>query len=299
MLLSIIVPSLNHNPFLARTLDSILSQSYRPVEIIVCDGGSRDGTTDTLRRYASLHPELKWISEPDSGPADAVNRGLAMAKGQIAAIQSSDDIYYPGAFSAVTEIFRREPDCGFVIGDYNGINDSDQILYSEQVPAFSWDAYFARSMAVPQSSIFFRADLGRALGGWNGTYYGCDIDFWMRLLLRTRALHAGRVLSGWRLHDGQRTHARHASAKIWHGYWQMIDDSADLRAAPRRVRRLARASRHLLALRFHPTGNVWAVRRHLLLGFLQHPMFWKYYPWDIAHWLPGARFARWVRSYFT
>src|SRR5438046_444877 len=98
MLLSVVVPSFNHNRFIGRTLDSILNQSYRPLEIIVCDGASTDGTVETLRRYAALHPEISWLSEPDSGPADAVNKGLARIKGEIAAIQNSDDIYYPGAF---------------------------------------------------------------------------------------------------------------------------------------------------------------------------------------------------------
>ncbi len=292
MLISIIVPSFNQNQFIERTLDSILGQDYRPIEIIICDGASTDGTVETLRRYASLHAELRWISEPDKGPADAVNKGLAMALGEIAAIQSSDDIYYPGAFETVAEIFQREADCGFIIGDYCGINDRDEVLYTETIPAFSWEAYFARSLCIPQSSIFFRTALGRELNGWNAKYYSCDLDFWLRMLLRTRALHAGRVLSGWRLYKGQRTHAEGANAGIWNGYWQMMEDSEDLRAASPRIRRLASASRHLLALRHHPTSNPWIVRGHLLLGLLQYPTFWARYPWELSRWVPGVVRAR-------
>ena len=287
MLVSIIVPSFNQNQFIARTLDSILSQAYRPLEVIVCDGASSDGTVETLRRYAAVHTELRWLSEPDSGPADAVNKGLALARGEIAAIQSSDDIYYPGALETVAKIFQREPDCGFVIGDYNGINERDEILYSEKIPEFSWEAYFARSLCIPQSSIFFRTALARALGGWNSKYFSCDLDFWLRLLLRTRALHAGCILSGWRLYKGQRTHSPASAAPIWRGYWQMIEDSEDLRLATPRVQQLARASRHLLAPMFHPTGKAWAIRWHLLLGFLQYPTFWRHYPWSLLRWLPG------------
>jgi glycosyltransferase involved in cell wall biosynthesis len=252
-LLSIVVPSFNQARFIAETLDSILSQEYRPLEVIVVDGGSTDGTVDLLRAYSGRYPELRWISEKDEGPADAVNKGLALARGEVAAIQSSDDLYLPGAFAAVMAEFTRHPDAGFLIGHYEGIDEQGKVLYLCQLPEFSWEAYFGMALCIPQSSIFFRMDVARAAGGWNGKYYGCDLDYWLRLLLRTRALRLDRALSRWRLHAGGRTHAGQ-QAKIWHGYQQMLTDNAELKRAPLRVRRLAWASRHIFALRFHPTG---------------------------------------------
>ncbi|HXG29192.1 MAG TPA: glycosyltransferase family 2 protein [Nevskiales bacterium] len=292
MLLSIIVPSFNQARFIPATLDSILAQDYRPVEVIVVDGGSTDATVDILREYAARYPELRWLSEPDNGPADAVNKGLALARGEIAAIQSSDDIYYPGAFSAVMREYAAHPDCGFLIGHYCGIDLEGRVLYTERLPEFSWEAYFGLALCIPQSSIFFRMSVAREVGGWNSAYYGCDLDYWLRLLLRTRAIRLDRVLSGWRLYPGARTHSGQ-QRKIWDGYWRMIDDNRDLRLAPARVQRLARASRHILALRFHPTGNRWSIRWHLLLGLLQHPSFWRYHRLpDLARFLPGYHLAR-------
>ena len=295
MLLSIIVPSLNQNRFIESTLDSILAQSYRTFEVLVIDGASSDGTVETLRCYAARYPELRWVSEPDGGPADAINKGLAMARGDIAGIQSADDIYYPGAFDAVIELFNSDPDLGFVIGDYSGLDERGCVLYSEQIPEFSWEAYFARSMSIPQSSIFFRLDVASSIGGWNAAYYCCDLDFWLRLLLRTKAGHVSRVLSGWRLYPGQRTSGK-VAARLWSDYRQMIRDCRDLKSAPLRVRRLARASTHLRALRFYPKKDPWAVRGHLLIGWLLHPTFWRYYPWDLAGWLPGVRRLRRLRN---
>jgi glycosyltransferase involved in cell wall biosynthesis len=285
MLLSIVVPSFNHGRYIEQTLDSCLAQDYRPREVIVVDGGSGDRTVDILRDRAARCPELRWISEPDRGPADAVNKGLALARGEICAIQSSDDRYCPGAFVPVMARFRERPECGLVIGDYQGIDESGKVLYTEILPEFSLEACFARSFMFPQSSAFFRTGLAREVGGWNTERYSPDIEFWLRLALRAPASHLDRVLSQWRIYAGQRTHSPEARHRIWGDYGRMIDEVPELRDATARVRRLARASADLLALRFHPTGDKGTVRRHLLRGFLRHPTFWRHYPWPIRPWL--------------
>jgi hypothetical protein len=107
------------------------------------------------------------------------------------------------------------------------------------------------------------------------------------LLLTTKVVGIDRVLSGWRIYPGARTHSGQQK-KIWDGYWKMIDENAELKLASPRIRRLARASRHIFAMRFHPTGNRWAVRMHLLLGLLQHPTYWRYQKvQDLVQFTPG------------
>ena len=94
-LLSIVVPSYNQGAYIRETLDSIFAQDYRPIEVLVLDGASKDETVEILRSYDA--PELRWWSERDRGVVDAVNKGLARASGEIIGIQSSDDTYLPGA----------------------------------------------------------------------------------------------------------------------------------------------------------------------------------------------------------
>lgn len=286
-LISIVVPSFNHAHFLSHTLDSILQQDYRPLQVIVADGGSKDGTIEVLERYAERYPELQWLSEPDDGPADAVNKGLSRVGGEIVGIQSSDDIYYPGAFSTVAGVFIERPEVGFVYGDVDGIDETGKKLYSRRIPEFSWEAFFGVSLAIPQSSIFFRKSVGDQVGGWNGRYYSCDIDYWMRLLFQTSAVHVGKPLSAWRRYPEQRTRPE-ISKRLWDDYWAMIDESPDLAAADARIQRLGRASRHILAMRFPPRNSRLLVWRHLLVATLMHPGFWRYNPWSIyMRWLPG------------
>lgn len=293
MLLSIVVPSLNQARFIGATLDSIFAQDYRPIEVIVVDGGSRDGTVEILRAHAARHPELQWSSEPDRGPADAVNKGLARARGVVAGIQSSDDLYFPGAFSTVMRAFAADADCGFIVGNCRGIDADGRTIYTSALPEFSWEAYFGLALCIPQSSIFFRMDLARAAGGWNPAYFSCDLDYWLRLMLRTKPRRVEDLLSGWRMYEGQRTHSGQ-HGKIWEGYWRMIEDCVELRSAAPRVQRLARASRHVMALSHHPTGNGWALRWHALLALFGHPTFWRYQSGaNLRRLIPGyTRLAR-------
>lgn len=292
LLVSIVVPSFNQAEFLGRTLDSILGQDYRPIEVFVADGDSTDGSVALLEEYAERHPEVRWLSEPDEGPADAVNKGLARISGNIVGIQSSDDVYYPGVFRQVIDTFGQNPDCGFVYGDVEGIDEDDNVISHRRLPDFSWRAFFGVSMSIPQSSIFFRRELADEIGGWNGAYYGCDLDYWLRLLFRTQAVHIRRPLSGWRSYPGQRTTPENAW-KIWDGYWRMIDESPDIAAAPRRIRRLARASQHLMAMRFPPRPSRLTVWRHVVIGAALHPGFWRYNPrFMVLKWVPGFQALR-------
>src|SRR6185436_19107774 len=111
-LISVVIPSYNQGRYIRETIDSTLAQDYRPIEVLVMDGASKDETVDVLQSYDA--PELQWISEPDRGVVDAVNKGLARARGEIIAIQSSDDVYVPGAFSAVAQAM---PGFELVFGD--------------------------------------------------------------------------------------------------------------------------------------------------------------------------------------
>lgn len=289
---SIVVPSFNQVRFIRHTLDSILDQDYRPLQVIVVDGASQDGTQQILQEYSARHPEVKWISEPDEGPADAVNKGLRRANGDIIGIQSSDDIYYPGAFETAAEVFRAQPDCGLIYGDIAGIDEQGELLYVRRYPDFSWEAYFARSMTLQQGSIFFRRSLAEEVGGWDRRYYSCDIEYWLRLIFRTRPSHISRVLSGWRRHGATRTRPEHTRL-IWDDYWRIIDESPDIAAAPLKIRRLAEASKHLLALRFPPNHSQFLLWWHLLLGLFLHPGYWRYNPRGmLLKWLPGSRHLR-------
>jgi glycosyltransferase involved in cell wall biosynthesis len=269
-LVSIIVPSFNQGRFLAQTLDSILAQDYRPLEVLVIDGGSSDDSVDVLRAYARRHPELQWVSEPDKGPADAVNKGLARAHGRYAGIQSSDDLYRPGAVRGAVECLAADPELVLVCADIELIDAHGRV--EGHVPAgapLTLASLLARSCIVHQSSAFFRMDAARAAGGWDGRYFCCDAEFWMRLLFAGgRGLRVPRTWSAWRRHEVQRDKE---ARKVWDAWRRMLDDSPALRSAPLRLRLAAEAGHSLLTLKYNPTGSKWFRLAHLWRAVLLYP----------------------------
>jgi glycosyltransferase involved in cell wall biosynthesis len=297
-LVSILMPSFKAARFLRSALDSIFSQAYPNIEVVVADGGSTDGTVDILREYEARYPgRLRWLSERDEGPADAVNKALALARGEIGAVMSADDWYYPDAIGVVVKFLVSHPECGLAYGDVAGVDDKDTVLYTRRMPEFSWESMFGVSCALPQGSVFFRMQLARETGGWNGRYYGCDLDYWLRLALRTQARRIPRTLSAWRRYEGQRTTPA-AYRRIWNDYWSMIEDSPDLAAASPRIQRLSRASKHLLILRVDNDFPPWTVMRHMFTGLLLHPTFWRYNPWrmTVSAFLGGSAVRRVFRQ---
>lgn len=111
MLISVITPSFNSGDFIERAIKSVMEQDYPHWEHIIIDGGSKDGTLEILKKYQ----HLSWISEPDNGQADAMNKGFNRSKGDIIVYLNADDYFLPGAFSVVAAKFNEGAD--FVIGN--------------------------------------------------------------------------------------------------------------------------------------------------------------------------------------
>ena len=268
MLVSIIIPSFNQGQFIGETIDSILAQSYRPIEVLVLDGGSTDDTLAVLARYRDV-PELKVWSEPDKGVVDAVNKGLQRARGEIFAIQSSDDVYLPGAIEAAVDGLRDNPTAGLVYGDVELIDADSVVIGRDILPSFSMANYLGRLMYIPQPSAFFRAEAARSAGGWRQEYsYVADADYWIRIGLRHPVVHLDHTMARYRYHPGQRDKHSDRILRDWEG---MVADLLQDSALPASLSRSARMGVHLARHRYTPESD-WAARtRHLYGALLVDP----------------------------
>lgn len=263
-LVSIVVPSFNQGRFIRETLESCFAQDYRPLEVLVIDGGSTDETLSILREMTV--PELDWSSERDRGVVDAVNKGLARAHGEVITIQSSDDVFLPGAVSVAVEALQKNPDVAFVYGDVDYIDADSAIIGSAVQGEFDLADYLARLMYVPQPGTFFTRAALTAIGGWRDSVsYAADADFWFRLAVQFPVLKLARKVGRYRFHPAQRDTQRARIARDWEGAVRDLMASGHLTT---RQRRYARMGIHLARHKYAPDrdwlGRTWALYAALL-----------------------------------
>jgi glycosyltransferase involved in cell wall biosynthesis len=267
-LVTVIVPSFNQGRFIGETIASTLAQGYRPLEVLVMDGGSTDETLGVLARFSGA-PELVVLSEPDEGVVDAVNMGLRKAGGQILAIQSSDDVYLPGAIAAAVAALHAHPEAGMVFGDVEHIDEQSRVTGRDILPPFSLAEYLGRLTYVPQPSAFFRAAAARSVGGWRSEVsYAADADYWTRIALRYPVVKIDQVLAQYRYHPGQRD--KHAD-RILRDWERMIAVLPSDSPMSPELARFARMGVHLARYRYTPEANWSARTRHLYAAALSNP----------------------------
>jgi glycosyltransferase involved in cell wall biosynthesis len=246
-LVSIVVPSYNQGKYLRETLDSILQQTYRPIEVLVFDGGSQDETVAVLQSYGAI-PELNWSSAADDGVCDAVNKGLAKAAGEIIAIQSSDDVFLPGAIRSAVDAFSANPQAGIVFGDVEHIDEKSRVTGRDIQDSFAVHDYLGRFCYVPQPAAFFRHAVLEHVPGWRASVsYVADADFWFRVAMRYPVVKIDRVLGRIRYHAEQRDRQRARLARDWEA---SVSDLLANEAMTPRQRRYARMGIHLAWYRY-------------------------------------------------
>lgn len=175
---SVVVPCKNDARYLGAALDSILSQDYPHLECIVVDGGSTDGTLDMLKRCDGT---IRWLSEPDRGAFDAINRGWKLSRGDILTWLNADDLWVPGAVRTAVEVFEHKPDVDVVFGTAGVIDELGQV-HGDLVPN-AWDLEQALRHCfhiVFQPASFVRRRIVEDVG-WLYPAWCHDHDLWLRI----------------------------------------------------------------------------------------------------------------------
>ena len=178
--ISIVTPSYNQGQFIEETLLSVKNQDYPDIEHIIIDGGSTDNTIEILRKYEAIY-NMRWVSEPDEGQADAVNKGFEMAEGDIIGWLNSDDLYFSrNAVSTIVAQFQKNPDVDIIYGNSVKINSDNKIMRVKIIPEFKYTRLL-RHCFICQPSVFFRASVVRSDKLDKFLKYSMDYEYWLRL----------------------------------------------------------------------------------------------------------------------
>jgi glycosyltransferase involved in cell wall biosynthesis len=250
-LVTIITPTLNQGRFIEGAIRSIRDQSYSRIEHIVIDGGSGDGTLETLRRLEGAY-DMRWVSESDRGMYDAINKGLAGAKGEVLAYLNSDDVYPPWAVEVAVEALRASPGIDVIFGDGLAIDVETGRQRLAFVPPFDASS-MARVGSLVQPAVFIRRGVYERFGGFDPDLrFVGDLEYWLRIAKGAQFGRVNEVLAVERIHGAAMSSASAAA--------MALEETAirrRYRPATDRLGRLAARSR----------AAVW--RRRLWIQFLR------------------------------
>lgn len=200
---SIITPSYNQRQYLEGTLDSVAAQDYPAFEHVVIDGESSDGSVELLERYGAEYDHLCFVSEPDDGQADAINKGFDLATGDIVGWLNADDVYFHrSVLSRVASAFDVTG-ADAVYGDIALINADSDVLKLQLAPGFDYNKLL-RYCFIDQPALFLDANCLEGERLDTDLEYAMDYEFWLRLARDYEFLHIDDVLAGDRNHPNRK-----------------------------------------------------------------------------------------------
>lgn len=252
--ITIVTPSLNAVATLPEALASVRDQGYPRLEHVVVDGGSTDGTLDLLREAEGL----RWVSEPDRGLSHAMNKGIAMAQGEVIGWLNADDRYRPGALEAVGHALAAAPQalwatggCRIIDGEGREIRHWVSAYKNVFLRRYSFGLYLTQNF-ISAPATFLRREAFEAVGLFDERYrISMDYDLYLRLARRGDPVVIERDLSDFRMVEGtlsmsgfETQFSEHAEQARRHGYGHPLSVAAN-QAASRLIVGCYRGMRYL------------------------------------------------------
>ena len=202
--ISIVTPSFNQADYIEETILSIIFQDYPNLEFIVIDGGSIDGSIDTIDKYESSIDY--WISEPDRGSGDAIAKGFNRATGDIFVWLNTDDLLLPGALHTVARKFMISPSTDWIIGEAIEIDSESGLLRPWFSPQIHYSTLLFSGCWFHQPASFWRRSIYNKVEGFDSTFqFAYDYDLFLRMAAITRPVMIRQFLAAFRFHSKSKT----------------------------------------------------------------------------------------------
>lgn len=198
-LVSIVTPSYNQAAFLEQTIKSVLGQGYPNLEYIVVDGGSKDGSVEIIKQYSD---RLSWwVSEKDSGQAEAINKGFAHCTGEIVAWLNSDDIYMGKSIRSAVEAFEEYPDAILVYSNVLSINQDGKPINLMRFKDWGLEGLMEFKI-ISQPSVFMKRTALEKAGFLDQSYhYMLDTHLWLRIAQQGKMHFVNETWAAARYHE--------------------------------------------------------------------------------------------------
>jgi cellulose synthase/poly-beta-1,6-N-acetylglucosamine synthase-like glycosyltransferase len=271
-LVSIITPSFNQAKYLEDTIQSVLGQDYPNLEYIIVDGASTDGSVDIVRKHEN---QLAWwVSEKDNGQAEAINKGLSHATGEIVGWLNSDDTYLPGTLPAVVETFEENPDVALAYGNMLAVNEHGETINILRYDQLNLEDLLCFQI-IGQPAVFFRRKALEKVGYLDPAYHFLlDHHLWLRIAMQGRILHVDQTWAAARYHAEAKNRAR--AAEFGQEAFRILDwahqTQPQLVPVLSKIGRRAQASAYRFDARYLLDGSQpWPALKAWMRALLIHP----------------------------
>jgi glycosyltransferase involved in cell wall biosynthesis len=200
--IALVTPVRNSAKYIEQTIRSVLAQGYPNLDYFVVDGGSTDGTVEIIRKYEK---EISgWISEPDKGMYDAINKGFARTSGEIMGWISATDMLHIGGLSVVGSVFGTFSEVEWIMGRPTTFNGGGMTV--EVLGHTRWSRYRFLTDAnvfIQQESTFWRRSLWEKAGGYADASrrLASDFELWVRFFRHAKLYPVDALIGGYRVHE--------------------------------------------------------------------------------------------------
>lgn len=216
--LSVITPVFNGIRFIESCIVNVMQQECAEVEHIIVDGGSADGTVEIIKKYAEKHAHIRWVSEKDEGQSHAMNKGVAMARGDIIGFLNVDDYYEPNVFCLITELFKRLPETTLLVGNCNIWDNDGKLWFVSKPSKISFEnllsGRFMEAFPMNPAGYFYHASLHDKIGLYDtDEHFAMDVDFIIRAVQAANVVYLDELLGNYRYLEGTKTFVKDSSGE--------------------------------------------------------------------------------------
>src|SRR5713226_4698539 len=271
-LVSIVIPCYNQGTYLQQAIESVLSQDYSRIELMVFDDGSTDDTQTVLAAYAGkFHHE----THANMGQAWTLNKGWRMSKGEILSYLAADDFLLPGAVTKSVGKLIATPEIVLTYCDFDRVDPESRVLWRVRAPEFSYRDLAVGIVCQPGPGVFFRRDAFERAGFWDELLRQIpDYAYWLRLGLEGAFVRIPEVLAAYRVHDRSQSLAPITPSRAEEIVNVISAHFGGGRVPPEiaRAEPEAMSNAHIIPARQHlRSGRCLAALKHMQHAFEHHP----------------------------